>query len=208
MCSQSGEPCYIMRRGTQITAVHWCIAIYTCPLPQPYAAVDSEAATGTWHHVASHGTREALLPFARSTKNSLTVLSGSFAQKVGGAWELEYRRSIGLTQRGRSSTEAWKCRDGGETHTCTDDKSERVILHTSKERFHFANTLSLSLSLINMEIHSSLARVLSFKCSRCSSFGFEEVLLHVPLQLLQPGQTHPQQMQIMFFYMHALEFQS
>ena len=153
----------------------------------------------TWHRM---GLERHCSPFARSTKNSLTVLSGSFAQKVGGSLGVGISKIDWTNSKGRSSTEAWKCRDGGETHTCTDDKSERVILHTSKERFHFANTLSLSLSLINMEIHSSLARVLSFKCSRCSSFGFEEVLLHVPLQLLQPGQTHPQQMQINVF-LHA-----
>lgn len=124
--------------------MHWCIAIYTCPLPQPYATVDSEAATGTWHHVASHGTREALLPFCPQHEEFLTVLSGSFAQKVGGSLGVGISKIDWTNSKGRSSTEAWKCRDGGETHTCTDDKSERVILYTSKERFHFANTLSLS----------------------------------------------------------------
>lgn len=95
----------------------------------------------TWHRM---GLERHCSPFARSTKNSLTVLSGSFAQKVGGSLGVGISKIDWTNSKGRSSTEAWKCRDGGETHTCTDDKSERVILYTSKERFHFANTLSLS----------------------------------------------------------------
>lgn len=141
-----------------------------------------------------------LLPAARR------ILCQSFRahsrRRFGGAWGLEYRRSIGLTQRaGQVQRHGNAEMEVKRIHA--QMTSQRESLFTQARRGFTLPTHTLSLSLSNMEIHSSLACVLSFKCSCCARpFGFEEALLHVPLQLLQPGQTHPQQMQMNVF-LHA-----
>lgn len=61
---------------------------------QPYATIDSEAATGTWHHAASHGTREALLPFCPQHEEFFASPFGLIrAEGSGelGGWNIEDR---------------------------------------------------------------------------------------------------------------------